>query len=454
MCDVTAAVVAGTAVMGAAAAASSKPKAPSQTSTTSTPTSGPQSDAINAGIAHAENNFRDRLGQGYYRGDLVADQDPRVQQALNAGANYATGPGGALATNATNAAGTMIGATGGFVDRAGALATTGAGTPNATAQGVLTNTAQGVPLATTGATGTAGQGNMATGVNNAQGLVTQAQGDPAMRALTTGGAFANDPVVQQQIDNAALDVTRNFNENTSPSLNARASAGGNMNSARAGIAEGLARRDAGEAVGRIAAQVRGNAFNQGVDASMTGNAQNNALALGANQQVLSGGTAQANLGEEQRQFDGSTRLAGATTLGSQDTANRALDVNTRLEANSQTGEAAFRGFDAAGAAGALVDANTGRVVNAGANATAVKQQRLDEAYEQWNREYAFRQAALSDFMGVAGANYNTGASTTTTVGSTPQSPNILQGALGGAMMGAGMSPYFRTAPSVGAPKTR
>lgn len=388
-----------------------------------------------------------------YSGDTTANQDPRVQQALDAGAAYATGPGGALASQATNAAGQMIGATPGYLDRATQMATNGAGPMNATAQGVLTAAASGQPLATTGATGIAGQQNVASGVQNAQGLVARAQGDPAQAALTTGNQFANSDVVQGQIDAVSGDISRNFNEVTAPGLNARASAGGNLNSARAGVAEAVARRDAGTQIANASAALRANAFNQGVDASMTGNAQNNALALGANSQVLSGGTQQAGLGETQRQFDAGIALQGATTLGAQDIQNRALNAQTQLAANAQTGEAAFRGFDAAQSAGALVDANTGRQVLAGQNAQMVQQDQINDNLEAYYRDYNYQRGLLSDFMGVAGDGYNVGASTSTTVGTAPQSPSIIQGALGGAMMGAGASPYFRTTPTVGGTKT-
>ena len=245
MCDVVAAVVAVGAVAGAAAAASNKPKTPTTTQSTSTPTSGIQGAQV--GAAMEDNQVLHDLARdrGTYQGDLSAGINPLTTQGLAAGVNYANGQGGALARDATTQAGTLIGTTPGFVDRAEGIATNGAGPANATAQGVLTQAATGAPLATSGAAGATGLTGQTGALSTAQGLVQQAQGDPAQRALATGGAYAADPVVQQQIDNAALDVTRNFNEATAPGLNARASAGGNLNSARAGIAEAVAQRDAG-----------------------------------------------------------------------------------------------------------------------------------------------------------------------------------------------------------------
>lgn len=443
MCDITtAAVVAGGAILGGVAASSSRPKASAntQTQTTNSEPWAPQGIRLESNYVLAEDLKAQQWNRGPWQGDLSPDMDPLRRQALDGSAAFANGQGAAIAGQANNAAGTLISAAPGFVDRAGALATTGTGGMNATAQNTLTAAASGAPLADA----SRATGALDAALATSRGLAPT--GDPAQRALTTGGQFADSDVVRQQIDNAALDVARNFNENTAPGLNARASAGGNLNSARAGIAEGLARRDAGEAVGRIAATMRGNAFNQGVSASLEGNSQNNALALGANAQTLQG----ANLAENMRGTDISTRMAGATGLSSQDLAARGLDVNTRLAANAQAGEAAFRGFDAAQSAGALFDANTGRLINTGSANEAEAARVAEEDFQNYMRDYNFRQGLIADSMGVLTAGgVQAGTSTSTIMGPRPQSPNFLQGALGGAMMGAGMSPYFRSTPSVG-----
>lgn len=437
MCDVTAAVVVGgMAVAGAASAAASKPKTP--TSTTTTPTSAAQSGAQNYGLTNAGNLYDSAIGAPRYDGPITATQDPRVQQALDGGANFATGAGGDLADKAVASAGSLIGAAPGFVDRATTLATNGAGPANATSQGVLTSAAQGASMATGGVAGATGLSGQQGALSTAQGLVQQAGGpNPAQAALSTGGQFANDPVVQAQIDAAASDVTRNFSETTMPGLNAAASAGGNMNSARAGAAEAVARRGAEDRIAATAATIRGNAFNQGVGASLTGNEQNNSLALGANAQAGAISGALTNTGETQRQFDTNTQVGAAQALGQQDTANRALDANIKLDANAQTGQAALSGFDAAGAAGSLVDKNVGRVAGAGLNATGVAQQAIDEARAQSTAQYDYDKGILADYMGFANGIQPTGASTT--VGTAPQAPSVIQGALGGAAAGMGIS---------------
>lgn len=446
MCDITAAVVAGTAVAGAAASASSKPKGQTQTSTQTREPWEPQKEFIYQTFEDAQNLYTQTRDRGAYQGDTSAGMNDLTREGLGGAVDYARGQGGALASQASGAAGALMGASQGFVDRAGQMASQGTGPMNATASGVLTQAANGQPMSGPTAAGAAGMAGQTGALSTAQSLVQQAQGDPAQRALAAAQGYANDPTVQAQIDAAARDVTRTFSEQTMPGLNARASAGGNVNSARAGAAEAVAARGAQDRIADTAAAIRGNAFNTGVQASLTGNAQNNALALGANDQAGSISGALSGLGESQRQFDTSTRLGAAEALGQQDLANRTLDANTRLQANAQTGQAALSGFDAAQAAGALSDANAGRLVGAGTALQAEEQRQMAEDEERYYRDYNFRQGVLSDYQGVV-ANRDWGGTTEgTATQSAPQGQSVFQGALGGATAGLGfMSGYGRTA---------
>jgi hypothetical protein len=431
---ITMGLMAGGALLGALG---SKQKNKQTTTTTNSPWA-PQASALQYGFDQARNLYDTRPAT--YTGDLSAGMTDMTRAGIEGTNAFATGTGAALAGTAANTAQTLQAGAPGFVSTAQGIAANGAGPANATAMNTLTAAASGAPMAPTSAFGAAGQGAMGAGVSNAQGFVQQAQGDPAQRALSMGGAYANDPVVQSMIDNASLDVRRNFNEVTAPGLNARASAGGNINSARAGVAEAIARRDAGESVGRIASDIRGAAFGQGINASLTGNAQNNSLALGANGQILQGGNAMAGLGETQRQFDTGVRMDGATSLGQLDLSNRSLDVNTRLGANAQVGQAVGMGVGAGQTAQGMAYTNTGAQIGAGQMLQQDQQRALDAAYEQYMRDYNTRQGALTNYMGVVGSNNwgSQGSSTTTQPGQSP-----IQGALGGAMMGAGVARYFK-----------
>lgn len=448
----TAAVVGAGAALGGIAASTSRKSNTSTQTQTSTPWE-PQGIRLNRNYELADPLLYQNLARGPWQGDLSPDMDPARAEGLAGSVNYARGTGAALAGQAAGSAGALLGAAPGYVNRAEQIANQGAGQANPIAQGVLGAAAMGVPLANPNANVTQGGAGMRAAFGTASDLVAQAGGDPAARALTTAGAYANDPVVREQINAALGDITRNFNENTSPSLNARASGGGNLNSARAGIAEQMARRDAEENAGRVAAQLRGTAFNTGVQASLTGNEQNNALALGANAQRGSLATNASQLGEQARQFDTTARLGAAETLGAQDTANRALDANTRLAANEQTGEAAFRGFDAAQSAGVLFDANTGRLVNAGSAYEQEAARAAAEDYANYMRDYNFRMGLINDNTALVTAGGSWGGTQTGTVTQPTGAGNIFQGILGGAMMGLGASPYFRTAPTVGGVKT-
>jgi hypothetical protein len=66
------------------------------------------------------------------------------------------------------------------------------------------------------------------------------------------------------IDAASRDVTRNLYENQIPGLNQAATDSGNMNSSRAGVAQGIMSRGAADQIGDIASNMRGQAYSQGL----------------------------------------------------------------------------------------------------------------------------------------------------------------------------------------------
>jgi hypothetical protein len=107
--------------------------------------------------------------------------------------------------------------------------------------------------------------NLAGNSNRAGGLVDDYLSASNPEALTaSANKFANDPFLQQRIDAAAGDVRRNLTENTLPSIDRNASAGGNINSSRAGIASGIAQRGAQTDIMNIGANMRSQAFDRGL----------------------------------------------------------------------------------------------------------------------------------------------------------------------------------------------
>ena len=83
-------------------------------------------------------------------------------------------------------------------------------------------------------------------------------------AFDYANQFANSSMVNDMIDAASTDVTRNLYENTLPGIDRAAAMRGNTNSNRTGIAEGIATRGAADRIADIGANIRNNMFGQGL----------------------------------------------------------------------------------------------------------------------------------------------------------------------------------------------
>jgi len=99
--------------------------------------------------------------------------------------------------------------------------------------------------------------------------------------------YMNNDVLDGQIDAASRDVTRNLNENQLTGIQSEAARGMNSGSSRTGIAMGVAQRGAQDAIYDISANMRGNAYNQGVGIEAN-RAQQNAQMGQQNQQFNTG----------------------------------------------------------------------------------------------------------------------------------------------------------------------
>jgi hypothetical protein len=88
--------------------------------------------------------------------------------------------------------------------------------------------------------------------------------DPTADISRSAAAYANSPFMDGQIDAASRDVSRNLFENQLTGLNADAAGSGNVNSSRAGVAEGMMRRGAADRIGDISAGMRGAAYDKGL----------------------------------------------------------------------------------------------------------------------------------------------------------------------------------------------
>lgn len=186
-----------------------------QRSTSTSQPWGPQQGYLTDAFGNAQDLYNSRSGTPFYQGDLYAGMDPLTTQGLDATQDYATGAGAA-------ASGNVLGA----------------------GQGLL------------------GTGQQAAGAYSS--LYGAANRDPTQANIRSAGQYADNPYMDGMIDSASRDVSRNLFENQIPGLNAAATGSGNMNSSRAGAAEGIMRRGAADQVGDIASNMRGQAYSQGL----------------------------------------------------------------------------------------------------------------------------------------------------------------------------------------------
>ncbi|MBB3692449.1 hypothetical protein [Sphingomonas sp. BK580] len=98
--------------------------------------------------------------------------------------------------------------------------------------------------------------------------------DPTQANIAAATAYANNPAIQGMIDANARDVTRNLSESILPGIDRAASATGNINSSRAGVASGIAQRGAADRIGDISAQIRGDAYDRGLSLAQSDRSTN------------------------------------------------------------------------------------------------------------------------------------------------------------------------------------
>ena len=366
MCDVTAAVVGGTAIAGAAASASSSGKKTSTSTSSNTPWA-PQGDQLQYAFGQARDIYDN------------AQNLPAWE-----------------ATNSTTAATTQAGATG-LTGQTGALST-------------------------------------------AQTLAANGMSDNSAQMQVGIGTFYNTDQVTAAQQAARDDITNTLSTKTLPSLNAQAMSGGNVNSARAGAAESVARGEAARAIATSDANISTQAYNTAVNAALTNQAQQNSLALQGNSQASSTAGALSTLGESQRQANQNTQLQAATTLGSQDTANRSLDAQTKLSANGQLGTAIGLGYQGAQLGSDLTTSNANAIISQGDAQQAEEQRQITEAQQQYYAQENRDKQNLADYYGIVGSgNWGGTSSSSSTTPGTSSLAAGLTGALGGAATGYGMT---------------
>lgn len=192
----------------------------SQTTTTNekfdTGPSSFQRPYLDQSFGAAQDAFNRQKGSSYYQGNTYAGMSTDAKAALDGLRSFATGTGMNTATSLSNIGTNLAGnatRAGEYIDRYAQMA---------------------------------GQ-------------------DPQEANLAAAARYADNPYIQGQIDANARDVARNLREDILPNIDRNASATGNLNSSRAGIASGIAQRGAADRIADISASIRGDAWSQGLD---------------------------------------------------------------------------------------------------------------------------------------------------------------------------------------------
>lgn len=292
-------------------------------------------DAFNA----AQANFKTQQGTPYYQGQTFAGMSDGAKSTLDSLKDYASGAGLGAANTLSSIGSNLAG----YATKAG------------------------------------------TTIDD---YLKAASEDPTQALTESAKAYAANPNIDALIDANSRDVTRNLNESTLPSLNRQASGTGNINSSRAGIAEGLARRGAEDRIGDISATIRSDAYNRGLD-----------------------------LASRER----SNKL---NAMGSAASAYQGL-AGTGISALTSGVNAGYGAFNA---------------IN-GANATeqADRQGQMDADFKKWAGEDTRNADLLKRYYDIIGSNAWGTSGTSSGTSTTKQSGGALSGILGLASTGLGLA---------------
>lgn len=85
--------------------------------------------------------------------------------------------------------------------------------------------------------------------------------------IDNAGRYSNNPFMDAMVEASTRDAQRTFNEDTIRGINQNATATGNTNGTRAGVAAGIAQRGVADFVGDTSAAIRGNAWSTGLKMS-------------------------------------------------------------------------------------------------------------------------------------------------------------------------------------------
>jgi hypothetical protein len=235
------------------------------------------------------------------------------------------------------------------------------------------------------------------GTNGLQGALSGLMGykptDATDSNIANATKYANNPAISDMVSGAMRDATQEAHDVTLPGIDRAAGISGNVNNSRAGIADGLVTRGLAQKAGDISANLRGAAYDNGL-----------------------------NLASSNHQFDVSSLLSSLNSAGSLAGGAAAAGVGARSSSINDAG-------------------NTFNLANAGGTGLqAADQAKLDNEQSQYQSQTTAPFDALKQYMSIIGANNwgsnSTGTSTTT---STPSAWQVASGLLGAAGSGVSMA---------------
>ncbi|WP_424140017.1 hypothetical protein [Roseomonas chloroacetimidivorans] len=336
----------------------------------------------NAQANYTEQTSQQVPQQGY--AGLNTDQNAANDWARN----FFTGSGNTLLNNTTDSANTGLAAMTPYTNNAADFAAGNFGTTT----GADPNQVNAYNAASLNAM------NSATSYGqNAQSIYSAAMTDPTQANIAAANSYMDNDVINGQIDAVNRDVSRNLNENTLPTLNMAASAGGNLNSSRAGAAEAVAQRGASDQMADNAAQIRSSAYQNGLALAEQARTSNLNAATVANNQT-------GNLANM-----GFTNTLGGMNFGEN---QRQSDIKAMLEGNSQLGQAASYGQAGASNATDMASKLYDLYYGAGTSQQAAQQGQYDADYQNAYNEYMKKVNANAALQQILGGNYGNDTVTT------------------------------------------
>lgn len=165
---------------------------------------------------------------------------------------------------------------------------------------------------------------------NADSLYQQYSMDPTQQIVQNAGQFVNNDLLQGQIDAANRDTARALTEGYLPGSERNAAMGGNLNSSRRFMDEAIATRGAQDRMADVSAQMRGDAYNNGINMASSNYFNGANAALASNAQV--GNALTAGFGAAEGALGYNNQVAqGLMGIGGQ----QQMDANAQIAANKE-----------------------------------------------------------------------------------------------------------------------